>query len=427
MNIYLIFFLVPLCVIHSTAARRAHGKRYDHNSETGNFENVQANDRGDEFHQLSDETSADQIHLQEDAASGGYQKSNPELGDHVTEDAATTADTTLEENDQKDVEASLPQSHTIVRKYGSLANVPAQQMGYGFKFSSVIPQDIRYTYDKEVPIPQPEGLSGNEEDASSQFPAQHLEGLAQEAEIQYDQAPPEVDGNDQVSEVSIHRTDSDDSHDEEGYSIGSGLRSIAQGSAHQAHSAVVSQNIAAQQAAFIAKSTLAQSAIQSAATAIAALAGKEVLFHSLERQTENARNALNHEISQLQLTKKTAASARHAAQKAAYHVSVLVAALNNAQQASERSEENAKAAAAELASQTTMVGEAKGRLDTITGKLRAAHIDFEATKKAASEASAAAEEAQRNALVLGEQASLVLHPRTVVVDPHYHIPAYAIH
>ena len=41
-----------------------------------------------------------------------------------------------------------------------------------------------------------------------------------------------------------------------GYSIGSGLRSIAQGSADQANSAVANQHAAATQAAYVAKSTL---------------------------------------------------------------------------------------------------------------------------------------------------------------------------
>lgn len=43
-----------------------------------------------------------------------------------------------------------------------------------------------------------------------------------------------------------------------GYSAGSGLRSIAQGSADQAGSAVANQHAAANQAAYVAKNTLAQ-------------------------------------------------------------------------------------------------------------------------------------------------------------------------
>lgn len=45
-----------------------------------------------------------------------------------------------------------------------------------------------------------------------------------------------------------------------GYSAGSGLRSIAQGSADQANNAVQNQPIAANQAAYVAKNTLAQAA-----------------------------------------------------------------------------------------------------------------------------------------------------------------------
>lgn len=52
-----------------------------------------------------------------------------------------------------------------------------------------------------------------------------------------------------------------------GFSAGSGLRSIAQGSADQASSAVSNQQAAAKQAAYVAQNTLAQAASQAAATA----------------------------------------------------------------------------------------------------------------------------------------------------------------
>lgn len=45
------------------------------------------------------------------------------------------------------------------------------------------------------------------------------------------------------------------------FSAGSGLKTIAQGSAQQASSAVANQHTAARQAAFAAKSTLAQAAV----------------------------------------------------------------------------------------------------------------------------------------------------------------------
>lgn len=47
-----------------------------------------------------------------------------------------------------------------------------------------------------------------------------------------------------------------------GFSQGSGLRSIAQGSADQANNAVLNQHAAANQAAYVAKNTLAQAANQ---------------------------------------------------------------------------------------------------------------------------------------------------------------------
>lgn len=46
-----------------------------------------------------------------------------------------------------------------------------------------------------------------------------------------------------------------------GFSAGSGLKTIAQGASEQANNAVVNQHAAARQAAFTAKSSLAQAAI----------------------------------------------------------------------------------------------------------------------------------------------------------------------
>lgn len=62
-----------------------------------------------------------------------------------------------------------------------------------------------------------------------------------------------------------------------GFSAGSGLRSIAQGSADQASSAVSNQHAAAKQAAYVAQNTLAQAASQAAATAQVSF---EFSFHS---------------------------------------------------------------------------------------------------------------------------------------------------
>ena len=109
-----------------------------------------------------------------------------------------------------------------------------------------------------------------------------------------------------------------------GFSTGSGLRSIAQGSADQASSAVNNQHAAAKQAAYVAQNTLAQAAAQAAATAQAALAGKQVLLQGLEQQSLEAHQALDAEIQQLQQAKRAAKAAQQAAQQAANHVQVVV-------------------------------------------------------------------------------------------------------
>ncbi|XP_058445818.1 uncharacterized protein LOC131426984 [Malaya genurostris] len=200
-----------------------------------------------------------------------------------------------------------------------------------------------------------------------------------------------------------------------GYSAGSGLRSIAQGSADQANNAVVSQVAAAKQAAYVAQSTLAQAASQAAATAQAALEGKQVLLQGLEHQSIEAHQALENEIAQLHQAKKSAKAAQYAAQQALNHVQVLTAALNNAQVASEHTQQAANEASTELASQNQMVGTAKARVESIEEQLRAAQVDYEATLEAAHKAAGSAQEAQKNAAEAASYAA-IQHP--IQLDPH---------
>lgn len=179
--------------------------------------------------------------------------------------------------------------------------------------------------------------------------------------------------------------------------IDNGLRSIAKGSADQANSAVASQNAAAKQAAYMAKSTLAQTATQAAGTAVAVLKGKEVLLQRLEEQSTEGHKVLQSELQQLQQAKRSAKAAQYAAQQALNHVSVLTAALNNAQSASELAQKSASEAAAELASQIDMVAQAKTKLEQIESQLYNARLDYEETKEAAEKATLSAQEAQLNA------------------------------
>ncbi|XP_067648061.1 myosin-2 heavy chain [Eurosta solidaginis] len=181
------------------------------------------------------------------------------------------------------------------------------------------------------------------------------------------------------------------------YLIDNGLRSIARGSADQANSAVASQNAAGKQAAYVAKSTLAQAAAQAAGTAVAVLKGKEVLLRRLEEQNVEEHKALEGELAQLHQAKRSAKTAQYAAQQAINHVSVLTAALNNAQSASELTQRAASEAAAELASQIDMVAQAKSKLEQIESQLYTARLDYEETKKAAEKATQSAQEAQYNA------------------------------
>ncbi|XP_026332113.1 uncharacterized protein LOC113239356 [Hyposmocoma kahamanoa] len=190
-----------------------------------------------------------------------------------------------------------------------------------------------------------------------------------------------------------------------GYSRGSGLRTIAVGSANQAKTALGNQAAAAYQAAYVAKNTLAQSAAQASATAQAALAGKQVILSGLEQQVRDAKVALQGEEMQLQQAKRSAQAAAQAAQQAMHQVNVIQAALNAAQATSENANEAASQAAGELGAQTAMVGAARQRLHTLQEQLHGVRIDFEATQTAARKAQAAAQQAQANAAAAAAKAA----------------------
>jgi hypothetical protein len=95
-----------------------------------------------------------------------------------------------------------------------------------------------------------------------------------------------------------------------GYSEGSGLRNIAQGSADQANSAVANQELAAKQASYIAQNNLANLALQASATANAALQGKQVLLSKIEQENLDAHQSLENELQQLRQAKRSAKAAQ---------------------------------------------------------------------------------------------------------------------
>lgn len=200
------------------------------------------------------------------------------------------------------------------------------------------------------------------------------------------------------------------------YLTDNGLRNIAKGSADQANSAVANQNAAGKQAAYVAKSTLAQAAAQAASTAIAVVKGKELLLRRLEEQNVETHNEMENELQQLQQAKRSAKAAQYAAQQAINHVSVLTAALNNAHAASELAQKSASEAATELASQIDMVAHAKGKLEQVESHLYAARLDYEETKEAAEKATLSAQEAHINANDAAVHANVELSESVHYVD-----------
>ena len=101
-----------------------------------------------------------------------------------------------------------------------------------------------------------------------------------------------------------------------GYSIGSGLVSIAQGAADQANTAIQNQHEAGGQAAFQAKNSLAQNAALAASTAQAALAGKQVIVSNLEQQARDAHGQVDAEALQLSQAQRAAAATHQSAHHA---------------------------------------------------------------------------------------------------------------
>ncbi|EFA11524.2 glycine, alanine and asparagine-rich protein isoform X2 [Tribolium castaneum] len=182
-----------------------------------------------------------------------------------------------------------------------------------------------------------------------------------------------------------------------GFSAGSGLRSIAEGSFNSANDAVNNQDAAGHQAAFVAKNTLAQAAAGASATAQAALAGKQILLQGLEQQLRDAQTALMGEKQQLMQAQRSADATMRAAQEARAHVNVLTNTLNAAQTNADHMTQAASEAAGELAAQQSMVGSAKQRVDQLSKQLASVRIDFEATRAAAQKAQAAAQAAAANA------------------------------
>lgn len=89
------------------------------------------------------------------------------------------------------------------------------------------------------------------------------------------------------------------------------------------------------------------------------------------------------------------------------------------QVASEHAQQAASEAAAELASQTQMVGAAKARVENIEEQLNSARVDFEATQEAAHKAASSAQEAQNNAAEAAAHAA-ISHRSGTVAGEHQH-------
>lgn len=203
---------------------------------------------------------------------------------------------------------------------------------------------------------------------------------------------PEAQGT-HVGEVSVGLA----SGHSKSYSSGAELTSLAHTSALQAKSAVQNQNTAGSQAAFGAKSSLAQAALGAAATAQAALVGKQVIVQGLEHQLHDAEHQLQAEIAQYQQTEHAAQAAQEAAQQAQQQVAALTAALAATQGGAQHAAKAAAEAAGAAAAQHAMIHEAKQRVAHLREELHNALAGLQETEISAQKAAAAAHIAQSNA------------------------------
>lgn len=131
---------------------------------------------------------------------------------------------------------------------------------------SVYPTALSASLVSSAPVPQ----SNREAQPSSEY------------DYEYEASQPSQEPQEAASHYDAYIQDvqaaATGGQPKKGYSRGSGLRTIAVGSANQAKTALGNQDAAGHQAAYVAKNTLAQSAAQASATAQAALAGKQVWF-----------------------------------------------------------------------------------------------------------------------------------------------------
>ncbi|XP_022901699.1 secreted 45 kDa protein-like [Onthophagus taurus] len=190
---------------------------------------------------------------------------------------------------------------------------------------------------------------------------------------------------------------SQQSYGKQGFSSGSSLKHIAQGSAEEAHNAAANQHTAARQAAFVAKSSLAQTAINAAARAQTALTGKEILRRTIQEQVDDTHQQLIAELQQLSLAQRAVAAAAEAYQQAQKQTNTLNAALNAAQGTLVHAQDALTQAQQEAASQKAMVRRAKQELNSLVQQLEAINSDYKATRTAAQKAEAFAQKAQANA------------------------------
>lgn len=185
--------------------------------------------------------------------------------------------------------------------------------------------------------------------------------------------------------------------DSKSYSSGLELTNLAHSSAFQAKSAVQSQGAAGSQAAFGAKKNLAHAAFGAATTAQAALFGKQLLAHSLERQLADAEYQLQAEISQYQQTEAVAHATEIVAQQSQKQVSVLATALSAAQESVAQAIKAASEASSAAASQHSMIQEFKQKVTNLANQLHNAVSQLEETENAAQNAAVAAQLAHNNA------------------------------
>lgn len=172
---------------------------------------------------------------------------------------------------------------------------------------------------------------------------------------------------------------------------------IALKAAQEAQAASDAQMPAAENAAQLVKTQLADKACAAAKAANAALARKEAIVAQLDMEVRESELTVRNEAGYLQTAQANCESAAQASKQAALQLKSLKEAMVSAKLNVENSEQTSNGVDQELLLKQQLVEAAKNHVELLLKQLENAKTDYESTKKAAERACSAAQQAKTQA------------------------------